>query len=142
MNLNTILREAITKGALGVMRKPIVSLRHDVADLKRQVAELKRLVRDVQKNVGAAAKVPASGVETDKPVRIRPTGPMVRKLRQKLGLTQTEMSKLLDVSSLTVSKWETTDGRIMMRNRTLTTFAKVRALGKREAKKMLAGEQV
>lgn len=140
MNLNTILRDTITKGALGVTRKPIIALRHDVADLKRQVAELKRLVRDVQKDVQRAVKVPVQEAETGKPLRIRPTGPMVRKLRIKLAVTQVELAELIGVSSLTVSKWESTEDRIMMRNRTLTTFAKVRVLGKREAMKMLAGE--
>jgi DNA-binding transcriptional regulator YiaG len=137
MNLNTVLIEAITKGAMGVTRKPLAALRHDVADLKRQVAELKRLLRDVQKNSGPVEKAPTSEVATEKPLRIRPTGSMVRKLRIKLAVTQAELAQLIGVSNLTVSKWESTDDRIMMRNRTLTAFAGVRGMGRREAMKML-----
>ncbi len=128
--------EAIAKGALSATRKPIAALRRDVALLKREVAELKRLARDLQK----VAK-PAPAAEPAKPVRIRPTGKMVRKLRQRLGLTQVEMAKLIGVSNLSVSHWELSPGRIRLRRRTLAALAKVKGLGKREAKKMLAPSQ-
>jgi DNA-binding transcriptional regulator YiaG len=146
MNLNTLLGELITKGALRVTRKPIVALRHDVADLKRQVAELQRLLRAVRKDAvrkdagSCAVPTPASEAEADTvtSVRIRPNGPMVRKLRKRLGLTQVELSRLVGVSSLTVSKWESATGRIYLRNRTLAALAKIRIMGKREAKAALA----
>ena len=104
MNLNAVLVEAITKGAGRVTRKPIAALRRDVAELKRQVAELKRLLRDVQK--GATAPRAAAADDGDEVPRIRPTGPMVRRLRAKLGLTQVEFAKLAGVSRLTVYTWE------------------------------------
>ena len=139
MNLNKLLSEAITKGALSATRKPIATLRRDVSELKRQVAELKRLVRGIQKAAhNKAVEAPALETESSKPVRIRPTGKMVRKLRQKLGLTQVEMAKLIGVSSLSVSHWELSPGRIRLRQRTLAALAKVKGIGKREAKKLLA----
>lgn len=134
MNLNTALTAAITKGASRVTRKPIAALRRDVADLKRQVAELKRLLRALQKcaqHKDVAAPAPETAAE--KPARIRPTGPMVRKLRLRLGLTQVEIAKLIGVSGLTISKWEQASGRIMLRRRTLEALAKVKVMGKREA---------
>ena len=136
MNLNAVLVEAITKGAGRVTRKPIAALRRDVSELKRQVAELKRLLRAVQKGgQPRAATVAVPDAEAVKPSRIRPTGPMVRKLRAKMGLTQAEFAKLAGVSSLTISKWESAEGRIMLRNRTLAAFAGVRKMGKREGKR-------
>lgn len=138
LNLSKALTEAITKGTAKTARKPIAALRRDIADLKRQVAELKRLVRSLQKcaqhKAGAA---PAPETEAEKPARIRPTGPMVRNLRQKLGLTQAQMAKLAGVSTLTVYKWEKARGRIRMRGPALVGFAMVRAMGKREAVKAL-----
>lgn len=134
MNLNTVLVEAIAKGALHVTRKPIATLRSDVADIKRQVVELKRNLRVLQKDVKPA---PVPVTDTSKPTRIRPTGPMVRKLRAKLGLTQVEMARLIGVSSLTISKWEQAPGRIGLRARTLEALAKVKGMGKREAKAVL-----
>ena len=139
MNLNTALTALIAKGALRATRKPIATLRRDVSDLKRQVAELKRLVRGLQKAAQhKAVEAPAPETESGKTVRIRPTGPMVRKLRKKLGLTQIEMAKLINVSSLSVSHWELSPGRLRLRQRTLAALAGVRGMGKREAKKALA----
>jgi DNA-binding transcriptional regulator YiaG len=137
MNLNKLFSESIAKGAMCVTRKPIAALRSDVAELKRQILELKRLLRGIQKE---AKPAPAPETEAGKPTRIRPTGPMVRKLRAKLGLTQVEMAKLMGVSGLTISKWETAGGRIMLRSRTLEALSKVKVMGKREAAKALAGE--
>jgi len=135
MSLNTLLTAAITKGALRATRKPIATLRGDIADLKRQVADLKRLLRALQKDATRPVKqasAPEAETETAKPSRIRPTGKMVRKLRQRLGLTQVEMAELIGVSGLTISKWETSPGRIMLRSRTLEALAKVKGMGKRE----------
>ncbi len=140
MNLNTVLGAAIAKGAQSVTRKPLSALRGDVAELKRQVADLKRLVRSLQKDVPQrAADVPAPEGGDGQAPGIRPTGPMVRKLRAKLGLTQVEMAKLIGVSSLTVSKWEQAKDRIAMRSRTLAAFAGIRGMGKRDAQRALAG---
>ena len=141
MNLNTILTEAIAKGALSATRKPIAALRGDVADLKRQVAVLKRLVRSLQKGAQhKTVEAPAPEAGTTKPSRIRPTGPMVRKLRAKLGLTQAQIAKLAGVSTLTISKWETAPGRIGLKSRTMAALARLKAMGKREAKAALEGE--
>lgn len=139
MNLNAVLTEAIAKGEGRVTRKPIAALRRDVSELKRQVAELKRLLRAVQKGgQPRAATAAAPDADAVKPSRIRPTGPMVRKLRAKLGLTQAEFAKLAGVSSLTVYKWEKADGRINPRGCALAGLAKVIGMGKREAKKAVS----
>ena len=141
MNFNRMIKEAIAKGAGRVVRTPMAGLRHDVAALKRQVRELRNALRDVQRTTQQQARLagpPAAAAEA-KPVRIRPTGPMVLKLRKKLGLTQAEMAKLADVSSLTIWKWERSPGRIKLRARTLAALAQVRGLGKRAAKSLLTG---
>ena len=138
MNLNTVLTEAIAKGAMRATRKPIAALRSDVADLKRQVAELKRILRALQK--GAQHESAEAAAPETEMTRIRPTGPTVRKLRERLGLTQVELAKLVGVSSLTVSKWEQARGRIMPRSRTLEALAKVKGMGKRQAKAALGNE--
>lgn len=137
MNLNKALSETITKGAARATRKPITNLRRDVAMLKREVAGLKRQLKDLSKQ-----PKPAPEPETYKPEApgLRPTSKAVLKLRQKLGLTQAEFAKLAGVSTLTVYKWEKVGGRIRMRGPALQGFARVRAMGKREAGKVLVGE--
>ena len=143
MNLNVILTQAIAKGALSATRKPIAALRGDVAGLKREVAELRRGLRALGKDIkGSVKQAQATAPEADagKPTRIRPTGPMVRKLRAKLGLTQAQFAKLAGVSMLTVSKWEQAQGRIWLRARTLEALARVKGMGTREAKAALGNQ--
>ena len=140
MNLNSIIKDAIAKGAGRIVRKPMAAVRHDVAALKRQVAELRRAVRELQRAVGRKTD---NLVEADDSVEVkrkrRPTGDGIRKMRAKLGLTQAQFGKLLGVSSLSVSKWECTEGPVTVRNRTLVALRKARSLGKREALKALQG---
>lgn len=135
MNFNKILVEAITKTATRATRKPITNLRRDVAMLKRDVAELKRIVRRLGRQTKPAAKPEAEKPEAPS---LRPTSKAVLKLRRKLGLTQAQLAKLAGVSTLTVSKWETSQGRLRMRGHALAGFARVRGMGKREALNAMA----
>ena len=140
MNFNTLLKDSITKGAARIVRKPFASVRHDVAALKRQVRELRRTVRVLQRAAGQQA---AGLVETEdagvlKRAR-RPTAAGIKRMRTKLGLTQSQFGKLLGVTSLSVSKWERAKGTVTVRNRTLAALRKARDLGKREALRILQG---
>lgn len=135
MNLNKALAEAITKGAARATRKPITGLRRDVAQLKRELAELKRIVRGLHRQ---ARSEPTPETEKPEAPRLRPTSKAVLKLRRRLGISQAEFAKLAGVSALTVYKWEKAGGRIRMRGPALAGFARVRAMGKRGAKKALA----
>ena len=138
MNLNKALAETINKGAARATRKPITNLRRDVAQLKREIAELKRLVRYLGRKT-RPDPVPAS--EMQEVPRLRPTSKAVLKLRRRLGLSQAEFARLAGVSALTVYNWEKAGGRIRMRGPALAGFARVRAMGKREARTALAPSQ-
>lgn len=141
MNFNRLLKETIAQSSAHAIRKPVAAVRHEIAALKGQVSALRRTVRALQKTVKVAAPATRSAVETTanaEGVRIRATGPMVRRLRQKLGLTQAEFAKLAEVSALTVWKWERAPGRIMLRSRTSQRLLAVRGMGKRQAKAALA----
>jgi len=66
-------------------------------------------------------------------------GPYGEKTQEKAGtVTQAEMAKRIGVSGLLVSQRELFPGRIRLSQRTLAALAKVKAMGKREAKKLLA----
>lgn len=135
MNLNKILAETITKTAAKAVRKPLAGLRRDVAMLKRELAGIKRQLRSLGMGSGCGdVGRTAADTEAAKPPRIRPTGPMVRKLRLRLGLTQAQLAALAGVSTLTVGKWEKAGGRIGMRPAALAGLARVRAMGKRQIK--------
>ena len=137
MNLNAVLGTAIAKGACRATRKPIAGLRRDVAELKRQISELKRAVRSLQNEEAGVCAAAVSEGAAEAAAAQRPTSKMIRKLRATLGLTQAEFAKLTGVTSLTVSKWETAEGRITPRARALAGLAYVRTLSKRTARAAL-----
>jgi DNA-binding transcriptional regulator YiaG len=62
----------------------------------------------------------------------------IRSLRRRLGLTQTQLAKLLGVSNLTVSGWERGKGKLQLRARTRAAILSARGLGAREAQARLA----
>lgn len=132
MNLNKILTETISKTAVRTTRKPVANLRRDVAALKREVADLKRQLKFLIKQAQ-----PAGDVDRKEATKLRPTSHTVIKLRKKLGLTRVQLAKLIGVSTLTVSKWETSGGSVRMRGKAMAGFARVRGIGKREALKAL-----
>lgn len=140
MNFNSLLKDSIAKGAARMVRKPMASMRHDVAELKRQLAVLRRTVRELQQASDRKAAAQGEVAETVELQRKRrPTSAGIRKMRTKLGLTQAQFGKLLGVSSLSVSKWERTQGTVTVRNRTLVALRKARGLSKREAVIALQG---
>lgn len=142
MNLNKFLTEFVAKGTTKTLRRPVAGLRRDVASLKREVAELKREIKLLRKT-----SAPAQPVEPDDDApagagkRLRPTAKAVLALRRKLGLTQAQFAQFAGVSALTVSKWETSEGRLHMRGRALAGFAKVKAMGRRQVKQALQEQQ-
>jgi DNA-binding XRE family transcriptional regulator len=144
MNINRLLQAAITQGAARVMRKPAWELRREIAALKRQLGALRREVRKIQKAAAPAARSTTSAVElapaddAASGVKIRPSGPMVRRLRAKLGLTQLQFAKLVGVAPMTIWKWERAPGRIVLRPRTAAKLLAARGLGKRAAKASVA----
>jgi DNA-binding XRE family transcriptional regulator len=139
MNFNKLIRDAISKGASRIVRKPMAAMRKDVADLKRQVAQLRRQVNGLQRLAPKPVVIAAEPDEAADGKRVRrPTAAAIRQLRQKLGLTQGEMARLLGISSITVSKWERADGLLTLRRRTMGAYQALRGLGKREVRAKLA----
>ena len=62
-----------------------------------------------QRTVGAEA--PDAGAPDD----VRVTAKALKSMRKRLGITQTELAKLLGVSMQVVSVWETKKGRVQIR---------------------------
>lgn len=129
------------KGDVVALRKAASTHRSEIAALKKQIKALQALV----KQVGKATPVKRQEVETEvnktegrrgrKP-RV-PFGPAkLFEHRKKLGLTQAQMAKLLDASTLSVHKWEA--GTSTPRAAQLAKIAAVLKLGKREATKQLS----
>jgi DNA-binding transcriptional regulator YiaG len=138
-NVNAVLREEIlrlsrkeVREAVTSLRKSNTSLRHDVAELKRRCGELAKEQRRLGRLCAAAAPAEEEADETTLE-RMRPTSAMIRRERERLGLSQREMAELIGVSTNSVNLWEHKDGRLALRAKAREGLLRLRGMGKREA---------
>ena len=114
------------------------------ADQSRQIRGLKANVRDLRKQVAAlerttrtlAASRQQSAPQTESEEKsIRISAKSIRSHRKRLGLTQAQLSKLLGVSTASVTFWES--GRTSPRGKNRQAIAELRTMGSRDAKVLL-----
>ena len=139
--ISRLARKEIKKEMAPVQRVS-ATRRSLIADLRRQIGALQRDVADLRRALerGGAVALPArsaagaSGADGRKGFWI--TGKGVRKLRQRLGLTQTRFAQLANVSGQTVVNWEGTKGKIPLRRKdTSARLQEIRLMKKRDLKK-------
>ncbi len=126
-------KESRTETAL--LKKTNAQYRSEIAELKRRIASLENTVKRLLKGQ-PKAEMANDVVDKTNTLRFRADG--FASLRKKLGLSGTEMAKLLGVSNQSVYHWES--GKSKPRAAQLATIASVRKLGKNEvAEKLLRG---
>lgn len=144
-NIAQVLKEEIArvsrkeaKKLLEKLQKDNARLKHDAADLKRRVADLERTNKKLVKTTEINKKNAAPN--EDEIRKLRPTGAMIRRLRDKLGITQGDLGILLGVTGQSVYQWERKGGKLRLRNATLAKLVTVREMGRREAVAILLEE--
>ncbi len=74
---------------------------------------------------GDSASAPQRADAGQKPA-LRPTGKSVARLRRQAGLSKAQFARTLGVSAASVSRWESTAGRLDLRARPLEALAKLK----------------
>jgi DNA-binding transcriptional regulator YiaG len=116
----------------GALKKAAGTYRSEIAALKRRTDALERQLRHAQK-----ARHSAPSPEPDKQdagFRFSPKG--LASHRERLGLSASDMGKLLGASGQSVYKWESGEARPRAAN--MPGIAAVRKLGRRDVAKILA----
>lgn len=131
-NLNQILKEEIVRVAKREINQQVRILKGQLVEMRKTYRDQRRRIEQLEKELAGKADkerviVPRTLSEDDD-VRV-PRG-SVRKHRERLGLSQREMALLLDVSTLTVSNWETE--RTSPSGKNKLGFAELRKMGARE----------
>ena len=124
------------KTTITPLHSSTVQLKKTIADLKRKVAALEadnKRLSSLQKKIQPVE--PEVSPEIAEKVRIMAKS--IKKLRDRLGLSQTDFGKLIGVSSQNVFVMEHKEGRLKPRGNTLANIMAVKGIGKREAKKRL-----
>ncbi len=137
------MRSEITRLARKEIRATVDPLARQVRELKRTVRALTGAVASLQKKADAVQAAPQTepgappaDAEAAKGARLSPG--LIKKLRKKLGVTQSEFAALLDASPSTVAFWE--QGRTKPKAETKARIVALRALSRREAAEKLAAK--
>lgn len=130
---------------IAALRKTSALQRSEIAALKKNFKALEAQVKKHGRQRGASplAIARATQVETTAAPKGKPgrkvffTAERLKAQRAKLGFTQLQIAKLLEVSSLTIWKWES--GGALPRASRVPQILQRLSLGKREALALIAG---
>jgi DNA-binding XRE family transcriptional regulator len=108
------------------LKKSSVGYRRDIAALKRQVSALERKAALLTKRTAASGDVPPT--LPDRPVRFVAKG--LRAMRARLGLSASQLARLIGVSEQSIYNWETK--KATPRKEQFAAIIAMRTMGKRE----------
>lgn len=118
------------------LRKATASHRSEIAALKRDLKSLRSLVKANERTMKRVVPAPQPKPELTSVKHLSFDAQALAEKRAKLGLSQSDMAKLLEASSLSVYKWES--GKVQPRAAQLARIAAIQRIGKREAAARLA----
>lgn len=131
------------KSDVTLLRKTVAAHRGDLAALKREVKNLQAQVRGLAKaqqraSVSAASSAPQEQNEVGTRRGRKPvfSSELLKVMRQKNGLTQAQLASLLEVSGLSIYKWES--GQSTPRVKQQEKIFALRKVGKRAIAKQLS----
>ncbi|MGO1069767.1 helix-turn-helix domain-containing protein [Lysobacter sp. CA199] len=140
-NIATVMKDEITRLARKELKQQIDPLRAQVSAQKKTIAALKQQIDALQRDVGKVAKgvakkataVPAASDGSGRQSRY--SGALLRKLRERLGLSRDAFAPLLGASSAALYTWEQTEAR--PRQEYLDKIALIRSLSKAQVLELL-----
>ena len=102
--LETVIKEAIARGARRQVRVVVMPLRREVVRLRRKVGELEGTVTILRRSAAgwkrlmeAAPPIPHVSEEEAKAARLSPR--LIKSLRKRLGLSQMALARVVGVSA-------------------------------------------
>lgn len=132
-DLKSMMNDEIRRLARKEIKAAVLPLQQTVAAQKKIIAELAKRVKVLE---GFAPQPIASEITKESEAdaaaiaKLRISADAIRKIREKRGLTQLQMARLLDVNQFTISNWE--QGKNKPRRSQKECLAALRKMGKRE----------
>jgi len=121
------------------IQKDVTKLRKNLAETKRRLDALEQQNRTLAKSVGKLP--PVEQAPEAAPVKIRATGEMIKKMRLRKKLSQTQLATLLGVSQQSIYQWERKSGTLVLRAKTRVALQKARALSDKQVREILEAAQ-
>jgi DNA-binding transcriptional regulator YiaG len=140
-NIGAVLKQEIQRLAARVSRsmgestrRTVTAQRKQIAALRAQIAVLNKQVASLQKGAKAATKVtaaPARPAEAVRPMRAS----AIRALRTRLGITASQLGKLVGVTDQSIYNWE--HEKAKPKAAQAAVLAELKGLGKRQVHERL-----
>ena len=139
-DIASVLKQEITRLArkevavtVQQQSKQIQSLKASIRNLRDQVATLEKTLSRWSRETHSTSSQSQTEDASDGAIRISPKS--IKSHRRRLNLSQAQMAKLLGVSAVSVTFWES--GRASPREKNRQAIAALRQLGAKEAKELL-----
>ncbi len=135
--LESILKSEIQRLAKREVRAVSIPLKREVRSLRLTLSKLSKTVSALERFAKEAAKEakPKLQASPEEVAASRLTGPRIRSLRKRIGLSQRELGTLIGASLNAVALWES--GKFRPRGEKKTALVALKKLGKREARRLL-----
>lgn len=139
-NIATVLKEEITRLARKEVRQQVEPLRAQVLTQRKAISALKNEIEKLQRDVvnlakGTPKSASAKAGSSEPGKQSRYSGALLRKLRERLGLSRDAFAPLLGASSQALYNWEQTETR--PRQEFLDKIALIRGLSKKQVQELL-----
>ena len=140
-DIKQVLSDEIRRLARKELKSVVLPLIKQLNDQKRQISVLKKEIAVLEKRVPVTVEKSSHEMKVDaeKCKKLRLSSKGIVKLRNKYGISQSELASLIGVSTHTVSMWEI--GKVSPRLNAKTAICALRAIGKKELKRRLAALQ-
>jgi DNA-binding transcriptional regulator YiaG len=136
-----VIKDAIVRGARRQVRLAVLPLRRDVRrlrvalrELRAHVAALRELAARWEASPASRTWEPAVSEAEVRAARLSPR--LIRKIRDRLGLSRAAVGRLVGVSPAAVLQWE--QGKATPTGRNRARLVGLRRLGRRQARRLLA----
>ena len=136
-NFNEVFKEEVFRLARKEIRRSMETLKKSNASLRSDVSQLRQRINDLEKQLNRAQKPSVAKVKVEGP-RLRYSAKGLISMRKRLGISQTDMATLLEVSQNTIHNWEAE--KTSPRRSQLVRIAELRGKGKREVTKLLQSD--
>jgi DNA-binding transcriptional regulator YiaG len=139
--IDVVIKDAIARGArkqvrqaVGPLRRDVRRLRVVVRELRARIAALREVAARWEASPASRSWEPAITEEEARAARLSPR--LIRKLRDRLDLSQAAVARLVGVSPAAVVQWE--QGKATPTGRNRVQLVGLRRLGRRQARRLLS----
>jgi DNA-binding transcriptional regulator YiaG len=114
-NLNKVLQEEIRRIARKEASQLITPLKKNTITLKKSFSLQKQKITELEKAIKQSLPRKPKVDANQESCELHITGKQIRSLRSRLGVSQGQLSRLIDASPQIIAVWENKPGRLRIR---------------------------